>query len=62
MGRTGKKLVQNGLTEIEIVLSQTTMKTSSELELQAALHVAGLMAAAARTAIGRTGGFGTGVL
>lgn len=45
-----EKLVQNGLTEIAILLSQTTMKTSSELELQAALHVASLMAAAARTA------------
>ena len=43
-------LVQNGLTGVECLQSQMTMKTSAELEQQAALQVASLMAAAARTA------------
>ena len=43
-------LVQNGRTGVEILQSVMTMKTSAELEQQAALQVASLMAAAARTA------------
>jgi uncharacterized ferredoxin-like protein len=43
-------LVQNGLTEVEILQSEMTMITSAELEQQAALQAASLMAAAARTA------------
>jgi uncharacterized ferredoxin-like protein len=43
-------LVQNGRTWIESLPSENTMKTSAELEQQAALQVASLMAAAARPA------------
>ena len=43
-------LVQNGLTGVELLQSEMIMKTSAELEQQAALQVASLMAAAARTA------------
>src|SRR5208282_152415 len=43
-------LVQNGRTGVELLQSEMTMKTSAELEQQAALQVASLMAAAARTA------------
>ena len=42
--------MQNGLTGVELLQSEMIMKTSAELEQQAALQVASLMAAAARTA------------
>jgi len=45
-----KVLAQNGLGEVEMLLYKITMKTSTELERQAASQVLSLMAAAARTA------------